>query len=146
MFVPYVPRIQPPRSSGVMPASGNAIQVGSVLHPMARVCDLLTIPGSNTRDFFLYHPFDGSPERLLVSATPDPVTFTTPLKVQIVQLDRGVESITSTEATLETLGLEPREIDVPSRLGGGPVFLRASTTAIDAQLLVTLHIRTDEIQ
>ena len=141
-FVPYIPTIMSPRVSGAT-SDGNAIVTKSVLHPIARECDLSLIPAAGYLDYFLYHPYDGTMEALYVSCAPD-TTFSD-LSLQIIQLN-GLKTVTSANATqIGDITIRPRQLPVPGKLGEGPVFLRATSAAVAATILVTIHVQTSEI-
>lgn len=144
IFRPHIPTIIGPRTGGG-PNTGNQTKLTSVLHPIARICDLGLIDATNQRDYFLYHPYDGTLERLILSGFPE--TDVTDFSVQVIQT-QGASTVTAASIrNLSKISMTPVDLAVPANLGEGPVFLRVKSVAIaDTDLFATIHVQTSEIR
>ena len=110
MFVPYQIRVSPPRSGAVSGLEGGVENTTSpirnVVFPVSQTIDLLTIPVSGTKDFFLWHPFQNSLQAVYIGAEAA-VTSPTPVKMQIVQRDGVKETLLTEQEQFTAFGIEP---------------------------------------
>lgn len=148
MFIPWRPNILPPRGQAVFaaPLAGQetASPVSNVAVPIPTTVDLQLIPASNEREFFIWQPFQGSINRVYISAEEDR-TFTSAETFQIVQRNGGSFSELTNPVHFPTIGLEPVQINNIATALDGPVYLKVSMTARDQLLFVTLEAIISEI-
>ena len=118
--------------------------VGNVRIPIASTIDLLTVPAADQKDFFLWQPYQNTLEAVYLGAA-DNVTLTNAVTVQLIQRDGPLEVELNTEQRIESVTIDPIELNSAGPVGGGPVFLRVKTTAFDRLLFVTVHALSPEI-
>jgi len=147
MFRPYQHRILQPRSGGsgggVVNSPERAVQ--NVLLPVATTIDLLTIPVSGTKDFFLWQPYQNSLQDAFLGADENNVTTPEAVTVQLVQINGSEERILTQPERFSTFSIEPVKLAIAAQVLDGPVFLRVTTQPTDRLLFATMHVLTPEI-
>lgn len=147
MFEPYIPVVVGPRASTASEGEANSagvVPVPSVVHSVSRICPLGGIGPSGYEDFFMLHPYDGVVEAVFLSSLPE--AQMSDFSVEIVQTNGGEETVRGGPFYIQTLTVSGVEVNLASRLGEGPVFLRMRSPAVAVSVLATIHIQTSEIE
>lgn len=148
IFRPYVPRIMDVRSGGMASETGPAPTraMRSVMFPVGRTLDLLTIPGAtNQKDFFLWHPYQNSIQDVLVSTDTNVAAPAGGLICQLVQINGLRETVLNREQSFSSFTIEPDPLPSPGEVLDGPVFLRVKSIPADLLLHVTIQALTPEV-
>lgn len=147
-FRPYVHRVQAPMVTAATGPStdtnANRSIVRSVVFPVGQVVDLLTIPPSLQRDFFLWHPYLDQVQDVMIGSVEDadaPAGF----QAWLVQQNRGSFTELTSPQSFTRFTIEPVSLELPGQVLDGPVFLRVSSPPADQQIFVTVHILTSEL-
>lgn len=93
------------------------------------------------KDEFLFHPYECSFQRLLVSGDQD---VAAPFTVQLIQV-KGGETTTLTEEIQVQLRRTPEVLTEARGWEDGPVFLRVKSAYSPAKLLATIHVLTEPV-
>lgn len=148
-FQPFQIGVQPPRSASYAASAGSVgpespISQRSIVVPVSQVLNLSTIPGSNTKDFFLWHPFENSLQEVLLGADANvaaPAGFT----AQLIQINAEVTTVLTEPESITEFTIDPINLKVPGRVLDGPVFLRIASPAASLSIFVTLHVMSSEV-